>query len=49
MLDLMKLKLEISGAWPPRIEAGAPLVIVANHPYGIIDGFADANTLLAAY
>ena len=40
MLDLMRLRLDIDGAWPPELEPGAPLVIVANHPYGIADGIA---------
>ena len=40
MLELIDVRLEISGAWPPRLEPSAPLVIVANHPSGIADGIA---------
>ena len=40
MLDLIDLKLDIRGQWPPELDPGAPLVIVANHPYGIADGIA---------
>jgi putative hemolysin len=41
ILDLIRVRLEIaSGTWPPKLEPGVPLVIVANHPYGILDGIA---------
>ncbi len=41
MLDLVGVELEIvARCWPPQIEADRPLVIVANHPYGILDGIA---------
>ena len=40
MLELIDLKLVVSGAWPPKLEPNAPLIIVANHPYGIADGIA---------
>jgi putative hemolysin len=40
MLDLIKVRLEVDGAWPPKDLPEAPLVIVANHPFGIGDGIA---------
>ena len=38
MLDLCDIDLRIKGAWPPKLEPGVPLIIVSNHPYGIVDG-----------
>ena len=40
VFELCDVALDISGNWPARIDPGAPLVIVANHPYGILDGLA---------
>ncbi|GGD95667.1 glycerol acyltransferase [Aureimonas endophytica] len=40
MLDLMRIRLDISGAWPPAIDRAEPLILVANHPFGIGDGAA---------
>ena len=41
LLKLINVELAIdSPQWPPDIAADAPLVIVANHPFGIGDGIA---------
>lgn len=37
LLDLVGIRLEVRGAWPPRLP-DSPLVLVANHPFGIGDG-----------
>ncbi len=41
MLDLIDVRMDIRGEWPPRnLTAEMPVVIVANHPFGIGDGIA---------
>jgi putative hemolysin len=43
VLDLVDVKLKIKTrgqAWPPAVPTGTPLVIIANHPYGIGDGIS---------
>jgi len=41
LLDLMKVEIDFaSGKLPVDLDAHVPLVIVANHPYGILDGIA---------
>ncbi|MGO4567898.1 lysophospholipid acyltransferase family protein [Rhizobium sp. 2YAF20] len=40
MLDLIDIRVDVRGEWPPQNMTGAPIVIVANHPFGIGDGIA---------
>lgn len=41
MLDLIGVELDVvARQWPPAIEADRPLLVVANHPFGILDGIA---------
>lgn len=40
MLDLIDVKVSRDRPWPPEAAPGAPLVIIANHPFGIGDGIA---------
>jgi putative hemolysin len=40
MLELIGTSLDLKGAWPVALAPGEPLVIIANHPFGIGDGIA---------
>ncbi len=39
-LSLVNMKFEPAGQWPPQNLPDTPLVLIANHPYGIGDGIA---------
>jgi putative hemolysin len=40
MLDLVGVRLSGTELWPPKAVPDTPLVIIANHPFGIGDGVA---------
>ncbi|MGY3611739.1 1-acyl-sn-glycerol-3-phosphate acyltransferase, partial [Bradyrhizobium sp. Lot11] len=40
LLDLIDVELDVKGNWPLEHIPAEPIVIVANHPFGIGDGVA---------
>ncbi len=40
MLELVNVRLELTRQWPPQNLPEGPLVLLANHPFGIGDGVA---------
>ena len=40
MLDLIDVSVNVKGTWPPENLPDDPVVIIANHPFGIGDGIA---------
>ncbi len=40
MLGLIGTRLDIEGHWPPTLTPAEPVVMIANHPFGIADGIA---------
>lgn len=48
MQERYRITLELAGAGLEGLPAEGPLVVVANHPYGILDGLAMGRVLSAA-
>lgn len=40
MLNLIEVRFDAGGRWPPKDLPDTPIVMIANHPYGIGDGIA---------
>ena len=42
-LEMLGVELRLHGApWPPLVATDEPRIIIANHPYGLLDGVAAA-------
>jgi putative hemolysin len=40
LIALINVTLDVDGAWPVTVDKTSPLVMIANHPFGIGDGMA---------
>ncbi len=40
IFGLIGVELVVRGEWPPVLPSDVPVVIIANHPFGILDGIA---------
>lgn len=42
-LDILGMSLRLHGSpWPPKLSKDEPVILIANHPYGVTDGVAAA-------